>query len=120
MMKIERDGNAAKNTDGAGVVTKLSGEEAVSMNFWGFTPALFPQLRVKFDEFLKKCGGEQKTECFIPSTVNDLVIAGQAKVQVLRTNDSWFGVTYREDRPQVVESIRLLIAKGIYPEKLWA
>jgi len=120
MMKIERDGSAAKNTDGAGVVTQLSGDEAVSMNFWGFTPALFPQLRVKFDEFLKKSGGELKSECYIPSTVNDLVIAGQAKVQVLRTTDSWFGVTYREDRPQVVESIRQLIARGVYPAKLWA
>jgi len=120
MMKIEPDGGGAKNTDAAGQITKLTGDEAVSMNFWGFTPALFPQLRVKFEEFLKKSGGEQKSECYIPSTVNDLVIAGHAKVKVLRTNDSWFGVTYREDRPQVVESIRQLIAQGKYPEKLWA
>jgi UTP-glucose-1-phosphate uridylyltransferase len=120
MMKIERDGAAAKNTDAEGKITKLTGDEAVSMNFWGFTPALFPQLKTKFTEFLKKSGGELKSECYIPSTVNDLVIAGQAKVKVLRTNDSWFGVTYREDRPMVVESIRKLIARGDYPEKLWA
>jgi UTP-glucose-1-phosphate uridylyltransferase len=119
MMKIERDGAAAKNTDADGKITPLTGEEAVSMNFWGFTPALFPQLRVKFTEFLKKSGGELKSECYIPSTVNELVIANQAKVKVLRTNDSWFGVTYREDRPMVVESIRKLIARGDYPEKLW-
>jgi UTP-glucose-1-phosphate uridylyltransferase len=120
MMKIERDGAAAKNTDAEGKITRLTGDEAVSMNFWGFTPALFPQLKTKFTEFLKKSGGELKSECYIPSTVNDLVIAGQAKVKVLRTNDSWFGVTYREDRPMVVESIRKLIARGDYPEKLWA
>jgi dTDP-glucose pyrophosphorylase len=120
MMKIERDGTAAKNTDADGNITKLTGNEAVSMNFWGFTPALFPQIRVKLTEFLKKSGGELKSECYIPSTVNDLVLAGQAKVKVLRTNDSWFGVTYREDRPMVVESIRKLIARGDYPEKLWA
>jgi len=54
MMKIERDGNGAKNTDAAGQITKLSGDEAVSMNFWGFTPALFAQLRTQFDAFLKK------------------------------------------------------------------
>ena len=119
MMKIERDGAAAKNTDAEGKITRLTGDEAVSMNFWGFTPALFPQLKTKFTEFLKKSGGELKSECYIPSTVNDLVIAGQAKVKVLRTNDSWFGVTYREDRPMVVESIRKLIARGDYPEKLW-
>jgi UTP-glucose-1-phosphate uridylyltransferase len=119
MMKIERDGAAAKNTDAEGKITQLTGDEAVSMNFWGFTPAVFPQLKTKFAEFLKKSGGELKSECYIPSTVNDLVVAGQAKVKVLRTNDSWFGVTYREDRPMVVESIRKLIARGDYPEKLW-
>ena len=119
MMKIEPDGGGAKNTDAAGQITKLTGEEAVSMNFWGFTPALFPQLKTQFEAFLKKSGNELKSECYIPSTVNDLVLAGQAKVKVLRTNDSWFGVTYREDRPQVVESIRQLIAQGKYPEKLW-
>ena len=119
MMKIEPDGGGAKDTDAAGQITKLTGEEAVSMNFWGFTPALFPQLRTQFDVFLKQSGTELKSECYIPSTVNDLVVTGQAKVKVLRTNDSWFGVTYREDRPQVVESIRQLIAQGKYPEKLW-
>jgi dTDP-glucose pyrophosphorylase len=119
MMKIERDGSGAKNTDADGKITKLTGDEAVSMNFWGFTPALFPQLRAAFEQFLKKSGGEQKSECYIPATVGDLVTSGQAKCKVLRSGDSWFGVTYREDRPQVVESIRKLIAKGDYPEKLW-
>jgi len=119
MMKIEPDGGGAKNTNAAGQITKLTGEEAVSMNFWGFTPALFPQLKTQFEAFLKKSGNELKSECYIPSTVNDLVVVGQAKVKVLRTNDFWFGVTYREDRPQVVESIRQLIAQGKYPEKLW-
>ena len=119
MMKIERDGTGAKNTDAEGKITQLSGDESVSMNFWGFTPALFGQLETQFEAFLKKSGTELKSECYIPSTVNDLVVAGKAKAKVLRTNDSWFGVTYREDRPQVVESIRKLIATGAYPEKLW-
>ena len=120
MMKIERDGSGAKDTDAAGKITKLNGDEAVSMNFWGFTPALFPQLEVEFEKFLKRADAEQKSECYIPATVGDLVTSGQAKCKVLRSSDSWFGVTYREDRPQVVESIRRLIAKGDYPEKLWA
>ena len=120
MMKIEPDGSGAKNTEADGKLTQLSGDEAVSMNFWGFTPALFPQLRVEFEKFLKRAGGEQKSECYIPATVGDLVTSGQAKCKVLRSGDSWFGVTYREDRPMVVESIRKLIAKGDYPEKLWA
>ena len=120
MTKIERDGGGAKNTGADGRVTKLNGDEAVSMNFWGFTPALFPQLNVAFENFMKKSGGEQKSECLIPATVGDLVTSGKAKCKVLRSADSWFGVTYREDRPVVVENIRQLIAKGDYPEKLWA
>jgi hypothetical protein len=120
MLKIERDGAGAKNTDADGKVTKLNGDEAVSMNFWGFTPALFPQIKTAFETFLQKSGRELKSECYIPMTVGELVTGGQAKVKVLRSADSWFGVTYREDRPQVVESIRQLIAKGDYPAKLWA
>jgi hypothetical protein len=119
MMKIEPDGDGAKNTEPDGKITKLAGDEAVSMNFWGFTPALFPQIKIEFEKFLKKAGHEQKSECYIPATVGELVTAGKAKVKVLRSPDSWFGVTYREDRPTVVESIRQLIAKGEYPEKLW-
>ncbi len=120
LMKIERDGHGAKDTGPDGKLTQLTGDEAVSMNFWGFTPAIFPQLKVEFEKFLQRAGGEQKSECYIPATVGDLVTSGRAKCQVLRSGDSWFGVTYREDRPQVVESIRKLIAKGDYPEKLWA
>jgi UTP-glucose-1-phosphate uridylyltransferase len=120
MTKIERDGSRAKNTGADGKITPLVGDEPVSMNFWGFTPALFPQLNVAFEQFMKKGGSEQKSECLIPATVGELVTGGLAKCKVLRSPDSWFGVTYREDRPMVVESIRKLIAKGDYPEKLWA
>jgi len=119
LTKIEKDGTGAKDTSAEGQVTQLTGDEAVSMNMWGFTPALFPQLRVAFESFLRQHGRELKSECYIPSTVNELVNAGTARVKVLRTADSWFGVTYREDRPRVVESIRQLIARGAYPEKLW-
>jgi hypothetical protein len=77
-------------------------------------------LQAKFVEFLQTKGGDLKSECYIPSTVNDLVAAGQARVKVLRTDDSWFGVTYREDRARVVDSVRQLIARGVYPERLWS
>ncbi len=119
LMKIERDGGGAKDNGPDGKITKLTGDEAVSMNFWGFTPALFPQLKLAFEQFLKRAGNELKSECYIPATVGELVTAGQAKCKVLRSSDSWFGVTYREDRPQVVESIRKLVAAGKYPGKLW-
>ena len=118
MLKIEPDGGGAKNTGADGKIIKFSGDEAVSMNFWGFTPAVFGQLRTQFTAFLKKSGQEEKSECYIPATVGELVASGQARVKVLRTSDSWFGVTYREDRPRAVDSIRRLIQRGNYPEKL--
>ncbi len=120
LTKIERDGAAAKNTDLSGQIARLTGNEAVSMNFWGFTPAVFPQLREVFAQFLRENAQDQKAECYIPNTVGALINAGQARVKVLSTTASWFGVTYREDRPRVIESIRQLIARGDYPEKLWA
>ena len=119
MTRLERDGNGAKDTGGVGPAVSLTGDELVSMNMWGFTPAVFPQLQTHFHDFLQQQGGELKSESYIPSTVNDLVVSGRARVRVLRTNDSWFGVTYREDRPRVVASLRQLIARGDYPEKLW-
>ncbi|MGA2205114.1 MAG: sugar phosphate nucleotidyltransferase [Terracidiphilus sp.] len=120
LTKIERDTNGARNTDAAGNVTKLSGDEPVSMNMWGFTPRVFDQLRERFEKFLEGSAGDLKAECFIPSTVGELVQSGLARVKVLHSSDSWFGVTYREDRPRVVESIRRLIANGLYPERLWS
>jgi Nucleotidyl transferase len=120
MTKIERDGNGARNTDAAGNITKLSGDEPVSMNYWGFIPSVFDQLKADFEKFLERNGSDLKAECYIPNTVGELVTAGAARVKVLRSRDSWFGVTYREDRPRVIESVRRLIANGVYPERLWS
>jgi hypothetical protein len=120
LTSIERDGDRAKNTDPAGNVTPLSGDEPVSMNMWGFTPEIFGQLRGVFHSFLERGGSELKTESYVPSAVNELVAAGKAQVKVLRSRDSWFGVTYREDRPRVVDSIGTLIQAGSYPANLWA
>ncbi len=119
LTKVERDGNGAKDTDPSGKVTHLTGDELVSMNMWGFTPAVFSQLRERFRAFLERSGNDLKSENYVPSTVNELVSSGEAKVKVLRTNDAWFGVTYREDRQRVVDSIAALVKKGKYPEKLW-
>jgi UTP-glucose-1-phosphate uridylyltransferase len=120
LTSIERDGEHAKNTDSSGKVTMLTGDEAVSMNMWGFTPTVFDQLRDVFHRFLERSGTELKTESYIPSAVNELVASGQARVKVLRSSDSWFGVTYREDRPRVVDSIGRLIAAGRYSAQLWS
>jgi UTP-glucose-1-phosphate uridylyltransferase len=119
LTKIEKNGTGATYTDAAGASHALSGQETVSMNFWGFTPAVFPQLRELFVKFLEKNQRQEKSEFYIPMAVNDLIQTKRARCQVLRTPDSWFGVTYREDRPRTVENIRQLIARGDYPEKLW-
>jgi hypothetical protein len=120
LKSIEREGGHAMNTDAEGNETKLSGSEAVSMNMWGFTPRIFGQLREHFKKFLELSGNDLKAECYIPSIVNELLLDGQARVKVLHCADSWFGVTYREDRPRAVDSIRRLIEGGYYPKKLWA
>lgn len=120
LTKIEKDGNGAKSIAADGSISKLSGEEPVSMNMWGFTPAIFPHLRREFTEFLKLQGKAEKSECYIPMTVGDLIRAGHARCRVLRSSASWFGVTYREDRPRVVADIQKLIKQGLYPEKLWS
>jgi UTP-glucose-1-phosphate uridylyltransferase len=119
LTNIERNGNHARNTDPSGNVTDLTGDELVSMNMWGFNPQIFPKLRQRFHAFLERSGNELKSEHFVPTAVNELVSSGQARVKVLRTNDAWFGVTYREDRPRVVDSIAALIQKGKYPGALW-
>jgi UTP-glucose-1-phosphate uridylyltransferase len=120
LTNIERDGNGAKNTAPDGTVTKLCGDEPVSMNYWGFTPQIFPQIRQVFKRFLEKSGKELKTESYIPMAVGELVSDGEAKVKVLQSRDPWFGVTYREDRPRVVDSIRSLVDAGKYPNPLWS
>jgi hypothetical protein len=91
----------------------------VSLNTWGFTTAIFAHLREQFADFLATRGHEEKAEFFIPTAVNHLIRAGTARLTVLKTPDSWFGVTYREDRPRVTESIRELVQRGEYPERLW-
>jgi len=118
-LAIEQKGGSVQNVDATGQVAHLAGNELVSMNFWGFTPRVFDQLREDFQTFLEQHGSDAKRECLIPTTVNQLVAAGKARVKVLHSRDPWFGVTYREDRPRVIESIRSLIAGGSYPEQLW-
>jgi len=117
---IARDGDHAKDTAGDGTVTELTGDEPVSMNMFGFTPQVFGRLQEHFKKFLEVNSSDLKKECYIPSTVNEMLLAKEAKVKVLRSNDSWFGVTYREDHAHVVESIQRLIKSGKYPESLWA
>ena len=117
---IQREPQGARNTDATGRVTMLTGDELVSMNMWGFTPAIFSQLQENFQSFLALKGTDARSESYLPNAVNELVLNGKACVKVLRTNDAWFGFTYREDHPRVAASISRLIHSGRYPERLWS
>jgi dTDP-glucose pyrophosphorylase len=98
---------------------KLDENTLVSMNFWGFTPHFFVELKQRFPKFIEANKNELKAEFFIPTVVNEMIEEGIAKTKVLESDAAWFGVTYQEDRPVVVESIRDLIRAGKYPEGLW-
>jgi UTP-glucose-1-phosphate uridylyltransferase len=100
-------------------VKYLSGEENVSMNIWGFQPDIFDILEEKFIKFLNENIHLPKAEIFIPSVVFDIISEGSAKVEVLKADSPWFGVTYKEDTPIVISKIKKLIDDGLYPEKLF-
>ncbi len=112
-------GGKARNDEGDGNVIDFTGDEIASMNFWGFQPSLFAELKSRFVTFLENKGQELKSEFFIPFVVEELIAEKKATVRVLESEDSWFGVTYREDKPAVQENIRKLIASGVYPEHIF-
>ncbi len=96
----------------------LNADDIVSMNFWGFSPALFATLEAHFIDFLQAHGSEAKSECYIPTVIDDLIKSEQTDCAVIETSGSWFGVTYPDDKPFVQESIQTLIASGEYPKEL--
>jgi dTDP-glucose pyrophosphorylase len=98
---------------------RLRGDEIVSMNLWGLKPSIFPHLQRHFGEFLSNRGSCPGAEFFIPTAVDNLVESGAARVKVLVTHDTWFGVTYRKDRDIAADKILQLINKGVYPDPLW-
>lgn len=98
---------------------ELDENTLVSMNFWGFTPKYFEQLEARFVKFIKENNDNIKSEFYIPYVVNLMIEEGIGKTKVLESNAEWFGVTYQEDRPVVVDSIRKLIADGKYPDRLF-
>jgi NDP-sugar pyrophosphorylase family protein len=106
--------------DGAALAAAgLRGDETVSMNCFGFTPALFSALEAQLREFLAARGGEPKSEFYLPAAVSTLIAQGAATVDVLPTGDSWFGVTNRADKPRVEAALAALVAAGAYPAKLF-
>lgn len=118
IVKTANGGAACDDKDGNQVACDPKAH--VSMNMWGFTADFLDNLDEKFKEFLSELKpGDIKSEFLLPTIVDQLIKSGDANVSVLETTDKWFGVTYKEDKPVVVESIKKLIANGDYPEKLY-
>jgi NDP-sugar pyrophosphorylase family protein len=97
----------------------LAPDTVVSMNFWGFTPSIFPALKLYFENFLRhEAGDDLKAECLLPVMVGEQMKKGLLEVSVLQSNDKWFGMTYRQDREVVAAELRRLHDRGDYPVNL--
>ncbi len=125
LVDVVETSEITKMPDGAGVpdengtLVPVDPDCYVSMNFWGLTPAFIDELEEDFIKFLGNVKeGDIKAEYLLPTIIDDMIKAGKASVKLLETNDKWFGVTYKEDAPVVIESFKKLIEAGVYPEKL--
>ncbi len=116
---IEEKSGTIFYLDENGEEVSIPSNTPVSMNMWGFTPDYFDYSWEIFKNFLKEKGQELKSEYYIPLAVNELIVQGKASCKVLDTSAKWFGVTYSEDRPQVVLKINELVRKGVYPAQLF-
>ena len=107
--------------DGGVTWTALPGGTIVSMNLWGFTASFLSEAQRRFPSFLDRAlaGDPMKGEYFLPSVVSALIEEGRARVRVLRSRDRWYGVTYQDDKPVVVQAVSDMTEKGLYPENLW-
>lgn len=125
LSEIVETSNIVKTAEGAAVQTEdgavpIDVESEVSMNMWGLSPAFFDVLEKGFDVFLEKLDPENlKGEYLLPTIIGDLLKEGKMRVEVRKSHDEWFGVTYKEDKPDVVAAIQKLIKDGVYPEKLF-
>ena len=117
---MTKTGAAYSEDDGA-TFKDIDPRTPVSMNMWGFKKGLFAELDAAFLRFMKEDvpGNPLKAEALLPSDIDRIIKAGKATVKVLTSGDRWFGVTYQEDKPYVVENIKALKDAGEYPEKLW-
>jgi len=111
------DGIFAPDTEGK--INQYTGDEIVSMNLFGFKPSCYKYLNMEFSSFLRERISDPKAELDIPTSLDKFVKKGEITIQILRSNSRWFGVTYREDKPFVVDGIRKMVGAGVYPEKLF-
>lgn len=115
----ELDGQKRIFFEENGKEVELPSDSRVSMNFWGFNPSVFESSEEMFREFVEENAGNPKAEFFIPIVADKLIKSGATKFVVIPTAEKWFGVTYKEDKPIVEDSIRKLVTAEIYPERLF-
>lgn len=115
----KKDGHAVYEDNGEW--KEISDTSLVSMNFWGFTPAIFKDMEEIFTKFLQEHLEENPLKCehVIPTAVGTLVAENKCSVKMLSSKDAWFGVTYKEDKPNVMQKIQEMKDAGIYPDQLW-
>ncbi len=121
-LKIEETDNGARYTEDDGQSwTPIAPGTLVSMNFWGFNESLFPALHKSLSAYLTENlpKNPMKCECLLPNSVDEMIKSGTADVRVLKSNDRWYGVTYKEDKPGVMAAIRAKHEDGLYPTPLW-
>ncbi len=116
-IKMEEDGVCRGNSL-SGERNPVNPEELVSMNFWVFPASFIERIEDHFGTFIAEHGQELKSECYIPTVVDELIHNGQADCRVIETSANWLGVTYPSDKPAVVESIAQLVKDGVYPANL--
>lgn len=116
---ILKSGDKIIYQDERGRLIKIKGDPVVSMNMMGFTPSVFPHFKFYFKEFIQKHSQDLKAELYMPNVLNEIIKEKKARVKILMTDESWFGVTYKEDRALAVKRIRALINRGVYPRDLW-
>jgi len=117
--QVAKAAKGARYTDAKGQTQTLTGGEMVSMNFWGFTPAVFPQLEALFRDFLRKNSADTAAEFYLPTALSALNENGAARISLLSSSDAWFGLTYREDLPSAQAALKALVEAGRYPAPLW-
>jgi hypothetical protein len=118
--QIQKFNGKVKYAENGETWIELPGDSLVSVNLWGFTPGIFAELEERFSRFLAENHGNLlAAEYYLPEVVNQLLVENKAKVQVLRTRERWYGVTYQEDKIRVKNAVRELIQKGVYPRTLW-
>lgn len=120
--RIEKRGEGAAYTEDDGKTwTEIPKGSTVSMNMWGFSKSILEELKSRFKAFLEENleSNPLKCEYFLPTVVGELLEEQKATIEVLKSSDRWYGVTYKEDKQVVVEAVKNFKKQGLYPERLW-